>query len=861
VTSEISGLLKRAFGDGEEGLQPDDVRITNAQLSAHADPEAGETLAPGVVLNGRFEIVRLAHLGGMSTVYKAIDHRRHIAAPDQHFVAIKVMRRTLASPEMLRAAVEREASRGQALAHPNIVNVFDFDQYEDHYYLVMEWLEGETVNDLLRRTNGERLATEFAWRLVEEAAAGLHHAHVNNVVHADVNPSNIFITATHRIKLIDFGVARECDEADVEGSDERFPWVTQPYASPQVLTGRAPVFEDDVFSLACVAYRLLGGSHPFGGSPSILARQRGDTVKPIAGLSASDWEFLRSALSYERGDRPTSLTPILRNARRAGVPANNGYRAARRWLSLPLAVAAGAVVALIGNQWLSRAAPEPALEPATQSQNTGQSAVPGVPSDTENRAVDETLARATLALEQQRYVAPAEGNARDDYRAVLAMQPGNSAALQGLRSISDIFVQQAELAVQSDDPERAYEALAVARETDPDNPAIGVVDGLLAATGDKALADARVAMTAGDTARALDLLAYAQRFDHIDASAVSSVRSEIAAMEADRVFEGKLAAADEHIVAGRLISPEGDNARDVLMEVDSQYGGDPRLQVAQERLAARLLTRAALATTAGQFVEAGMLLDAVDALGVLEPELAAARASLEAAGRQATPAVASGATVPEAKPREDESTGPAAVTSAAAAAAIAATTGEPVSGRETADGRAASSPEVAVPAAERADEPAPAAAGADIGKTPPAVGGESMPEAHTAAQPNELPSGMAAASVAVPERQATGATENAAVVPAGEPEPPRPASLDDLGLEEFIPPKVPRRARRQGISGFVEVGFVVNQDGSTGDIEVLKAEPGNVFESSAVRAVEQWHFAKRDDNYRASVILRFSLEP
>ncbi len=270
VTSELSpvevtAMTLAAVGDAsaDPELRSEPLKRQGRQRRSDATADADDpALEPGFVLADRFEIVALVHSAGMGHVYKAIDLRRHRAASGQVHVAIKMMRRSIASKQDARIALEREAAKTQHLAHPNIVNIFDFDQHDDHFYLVMEWLDGETVNALLRRTSGQRLDTQFAWRIVEGIASGLQHAHLHNVVHADINPSNIFITETQEIKLLDFGVARYTSDPHYEAGENSI-WVTQTYASPEVLSGMTPTFEDDIFSLACVAYRLLSGTHPF----------------------------------------------------------------------------------------------------------------------------------------------------------------------------------------------------------------------------------------------------------------------------------------------------------------------------------------------------------------------------------------------------------------------------------------------------------------------------------------------------------------------------------------------------------------------------------------------------------------------
>ncbi len=163
VTTAITGVMSRAFDHDFEPAEYDDVEIIDAKLTAEPVAETDDVLEPGFVLNDRFEIVEVVHTGGMSSVYQAVDRRRHLDGSGQIFVAIKMMRRSVASEHDARLALEREAARVQRLSHPNIVNVFDFDEHDGRFYLVMEWLDGETVNSLLRRTRGQQLDRAFAW--------------------------------------------------------------------------------------------------------------------------------------------------------------------------------------------------------------------------------------------------------------------------------------------------------------------------------------------------------------------------------------------------------------------------------------------------------------------------------------------------------------------------------------------------------------------------------------------------------------------------------------------------------------------------------------------------------------------------
>ena len=223
-----------------------------------------------------------------------------------------------------------------------------------------------------------------------------------------------------------------------------------------------------------------------------------------------------------------------------------------------------------------------------------------------------------------------------------------------------------------------------------------------------------------------------------------------------------------------------------------------------ERLGERLLTRAAFATAGGRITEALGLLDAVDSLGVLAPEVAMARRSVQDAAAAA---------------RQVET----AEQTDAAAAALLTLFGD---GSRTSGG---------VPAGLPVDV---AAEVPDPGVQPTA--------------PELLPtSGVDASSDAAlssAEKAATGPTRV------------QRATIAELGIERYVAPKFPPRAERLGQTGFVEVRFDIRADGTTGGIEIVDAEPGTVFVSSARRAVAQWRFAPREQDFTTQVRLGFDLQ-
>ena len=786
VTTEIPDVLARLL-DGDDSVDLSEVYVTDIQLTAHDDLAADAVFEPGLLLSDRFEIVELVHSGGMGHVYKAIDHRRHPDGSGKVHVAIKVMRPSVASDEKTHLTLEREAAKAQALSHPNIISIFDFDDHDGQFFLVMEWLEGESINDLLRRTNGRKLAPAFAWSAIEGAAAAVQYAHQNNVVHADINPSNIFITVTKDIKLLDFGVARFADNSE-HPEDDHPTWVTQTYASPEVLSGLPPVFEDDVFSLACVAYRLLSGTHPFGGVPSLVAKHKGISVEPIPGLPRDEWQILRRALAYERSERPGGVSEFIN--RRPGARERLGRLLSgnRPQLKPPL-VAVVALVIVAAGLWLVLRDTDGEITPPVESAVTeeiGPADAVNVPAVSPAEAL---ISAASVALGEGQLVTPEENNARALFREALALEPDNPDALRGLRSISDAFLVEARGALASDDPAEAYAAAAVAFETDPSNPAVDIVNQLLATKGSSELADARLAVATGDFDLATTHLSRAELYANIDPAAIESLRQQIAQGERDNRLLADLATADAHILAGRLLLPEGDSAHALLLDLRQQHGDDRRVLTAMERLGERLLTRAAFAAAAARVTEANELLDAVDTLGVLAPEVEAARIALAT-----TDSPTEAEVVPELPVAE------AGIETVAEAPANAAPE---------------ASSQIAVAAA--------------------------MPE--TASEPDlvQEPPPQAAAVDAEPEV--------------------RRRTVQEYGIEKYVAPEFPRRALRRGITGAVDVRFVINADGSTDEIRTFDLERGDVFSDSAIEAVRQWRFAPREKPVQARITLRFDMAP
>jgi serine/threonine protein kinase len=221
-------------------------------------------------------------------------------------VAIKVLSSRLSRNGNALRALQQEAAKGRYLSHRNIVRFIDLDRDDDLYFIVMEWLEGRTLADILDDKLAEKMELGTALDIVKQIARALDYAHRRGVVHADVKPGNIMVTPTGLVKLYDFGVAR-VRQTEHEGKSKFDPGVmeasTPAYSSMQVLTGEVPVPADDVFSLGCLMYRLVADHRVFGPRNAADAAAEGMEPQQPQGLSQVQWRALKKALSYSRVTR------------------------------------------------------------------------------------------------------------------------------------------------------------------------------------------------------------------------------------------------------------------------------------------------------------------------------------------------------------------------------------------------------------------------------------------------------------------------------------------------------------------------------------------------------------------------------
>jgi serine/threonine protein kinase len=282
---------------------------------------AGSAPGLGTVLRQRYVLERELGRGGMGTVYRALDRNKEDLPPPNRYVAVKVLRDEFAHRPDALQALRREAHQAQALSHPGIVNVFDFDRDGDVYFITMELLEGELLSDLIQRVRPGKLHRQAAIDILRDLGNAIAYAHSRGVLHMDLKPGNVMITTQGDVRVLDFGLAHpHVTEPWISDHPPPFHAATPTYASCEQLDGAAPDLRDDVFSLACVAYELLSGEHPFGRCSAREAREQGQRPRRIRGLSRREWRTLRQGLAWTRGERPRSVADFLQGLGLAATP-------------------------------------------------------------------------------------------------------------------------------------------------------------------------------------------------------------------------------------------------------------------------------------------------------------------------------------------------------------------------------------------------------------------------------------------------------------------------------------------------------------------------------------------------------------
>ena len=301
--------------------------ITNRNSTDQNSPmSTGQFLASAVeigehgILKERFVLESVLGAGGMGVVYKAKDLLKVEAQDKDPFVAIKVLSEEFKAHPEAFISLQRESRKSQRIAHPNIVNVFDFDRDGDTVFMTMEFMDGHPLDELIRKYKSTGLPTDDAWQIIKGMSSALSYAHAENIIHSDFKPGNIFVTQRGLAKVFDFGIARavsRVEHLDDNPEDKtifdagNLGALTPAYASLEMLQGEEPDVRDDIYALGCVAYELFTGTHPYNKVPADEAERQGLKPKRINNIKKYQWRAIEKAIAFKREDRIETIDKFL----------------------------------------------------------------------------------------------------------------------------------------------------------------------------------------------------------------------------------------------------------------------------------------------------------------------------------------------------------------------------------------------------------------------------------------------------------------------------------------------------------------------------------------------------------------------
>jgi len=226
----------------------------------------------GKILGNRYEILEEIGNGGMARVFKA-----HCKLLNRN-VAVKVLRPELAKDQEFLARFNTEAQAAAALSHPNIVSIYDVGSEEDLQYIIMEYVEGQTLKDYI--DSNKKLSWQQAVEFSIQICKGLEHAHKNKIVHRDIKPHNIILTPEGVLKVTDFGIARASTKATVTMGGNTIGSVH--YFSPEQARGGYTDEKSDIYSVGVVMYEMLTGRVPFESDSPVSIAIKHLQEKPVS---------------------------------------------------------------------------------------------------------------------------------------------------------------------------------------------------------------------------------------------------------------------------------------------------------------------------------------------------------------------------------------------------------------------------------------------------------------------------------------------------------------------------------------------------------------------------------------------------
>ncbi|GEM_PF-2734436 len=274
--------------------------------------ESGQDPFIGAIIDKRYEVLEKIAEGGMGTVYRA----HHVRIDTE--IAMKILHPELARDREFLARFEKEAKTIAMLNHRNIVRVQDTGPVRDTCFIVMDYVKGESLIDMIKRRG--KLPTDEAFAIASQVAEGLAYAHERNVLHRDIKPANIIVAESGKAIITDFGIAKAVGE---KGQTKTGTSIGTPeYMSLEQVKGKELDGRTDVYSLGVVLYEMLTGKSPFRSESGVstIANVLSEAPEPIERL-ASDipgWavEVVKKTIAKDKGERYGSAVDFLNAVRK-----------------------------------------------------------------------------------------------------------------------------------------------------------------------------------------------------------------------------------------------------------------------------------------------------------------------------------------------------------------------------------------------------------------------------------------------------------------------------------------------------------------------------------------------------------------
>lgn len=411
---------------------------------------------------GKYQIQGILGKGAMGVVYKGFDP--NIA----RLVAIKTIHASLLDTDMGRELLNRFRNEAQAvgrLNHANIVAIYEFDQDHGTPYFVMEFVEGQDLKSLQK--DGRKFTPEEAVNIVSAILTALAYTHQLGIVHRDIKPANVFITHNNQIKLADFGIAR-VDNAELTQMGSVLG--TPSYMSPEQCKGMKVDARSDLFSTGVVLYELLVGRKPFGGENthaimhSVLSAE---PARPSSHDKAVPKEFddiIKKALAKKVEDRYQSAEEFRTALQKVISPQQSGGGSLNKWLvaAVLVLVLGGAVAA---GMWFKKQQDQRFAQPVVETLPQ-QPAGPAMSAEAQAK-IERLLGVAEAHFKGGRLVSPQGSNAFEAFQLVLATDPQNARALQGIEDVKSRFFKRAQLLAVEGQREDVEKHLALAEKLFP----------------------------------------------------------------------------------------------------------------------------------------------------------------------------------------------------------------------------------------------------------------------------------------------------------------------------------------------------------------------------------------------------------